>query len=174
MNHGPLNLPIQHIAYTCTDIREAVAFWTKELKAGPFFLLDNITFERAEYEGGPVKYEHSAAFGQWGDIAVELQQLHRIEPSGFREKIDRNLNHIAYVSADAERDSAELERKGMPMYFEGLFEEVHVRFHDVPLLGHAIELHQESGPVNEAFAQLVEAAEGWDGSDPLRMDWSES
>jgi hypothetical protein len=38
------------------------------------------------------------------------------------------------------------------------------------MLGHAVELYRENDFVHRFFDVLREAAEGWDGSDPLRTE----
>jgi len=40
--------------------------------------------------------------------------------------------------------------------------------HDAPLLGHAIEVHENTDAINGLFALFAAGAEGWDESEPLR------
>lgn len=165
---GPLGLPLSHYSYVVDDIRAGVEFWTSKMKAGPFYLLTDIEFETVLFEGEPAVFEHSAAFGQWGSIVVELQELHRVEPMTLHEKLDLPVNHIAYVCDDAAASSAQLEAAGFSPYLRASFGPIDVRFHDSPALGHSIELHQGSDFLDGFFAGLERAATGWDGSEPLR------
>jgi hypothetical protein len=45
---------------------------------------------------------------------------------------------------------------------------IQISLHDAPLLGHAIEVHENTDAINELFALFAARAEGWDGSEPLR------
>jgi hypothetical protein len=40
--------------------------------------------------------------------------------------------------------------------------------HEAPLLGHAIEVHENTDAIRELFALLADAGDGWDGGEPLR------
>lgn len=165
---GPLGLPVSHYSYVVDDMREGVEFWASKMKAGPFYLLDNIEFEQVLFEGEPATFEHSAAFGQWGPIVVELQQLHGAKPAALLEKLDRPVNHFAYVCPDAPAASERLAAEGFPLYMQASFGPIDVRFHDHPVLGHSIELHQGSEFLDDFFLGLRQAATDWDGRDPLR------
>ena len=167
-SHALLGSAINHLAYVVDDLPQAVTFWTSTMGAGPFYLLDHVAFDYVTYLGEPAVFSHSAAFGQWGELVVELQQLHDLQPHGLRERLDRPMNHVAYVCADAAAVSAALDAEGLPMYLHAGFGPVEVRFHDVPQLGHSVELHQDSPFLQDFFDGLRRTAQNWDGRDPLR------
>ena len=56
----------------------------------------------------------------------------------------------------------------MPRFLQLREGEVRIALHASPLLGHPIEVHEDSAPINGLFATIAAAAEGWDGADPLR------
>lgn len=168
ISSGPLNLPLSHYGYVVEDIGKAVEFWASKMKAGPFFLFDHVAFEQVLFNEQPAVFDHSAAFGQWGQTVVELQQLHEVKPATLHEKLSLPINHIAYVSADAPADSERLCAEGFPMYMRAQFGPLDVRFHDSRMLGHSIELHQQSDFLDGFFAGLKVEAMGWDGKEPLR------
>jgi catechol 2,3-dioxygenase-like lactoylglutathione lyase family enzyme len=177
MTPGPLpsavlGYPVTHYSYVVPDLEEAVKFWADAFGAGPFFLFDRVEFDALERpEGGPAAFHHSAALGQWGPIAVELEQIEAIEPPELAALLaprTPGINHASCVSSDFERDSARLEELGCPCFLTARTGDFDLRFHDIPLLGHAIELYRENDFVHQFFAALRTAAEGWDGSDPLR------
>ena len=97
------------------------------MRAGPFFLLDRVEFEYVLYLGEPAAFSHSAAFGQWGSLVIELQQLHDVGPAGLLEKLNRPMNHVAYVCEDAAAESAALEADGLPMFLHAGFGPIDIR-----------------------------------------------
>ena len=86
------------------------------MNAGPFFVLDHVEFEFVVFNGNPATFSHSAAFGQWGDLVVELQQFHDVKPLSLLNLLDIGMNHIAYICHDPDADSAVLEGKGLPLF----------------------------------------------------------
>lgn len=166
---GPLDVPLSHVGFCVADLEEAVAFWTTKMHAGPFFMLDDVEFDILEAFGAPAVFDHALAFGQWGDIAVELQQLHRVEPEALRTRLDVPMNHVAYVAEDAEAASAKLEADGMPLYMYCAAGEIACRFHSLPTVAHSVEIHQASTFLADFFSNLRSAAQGWAGEDPLRI-----
>lgn len=163
--------PISHISYMVNDIPAAVGAWVSTFGAGPFYLLEHMEFDETEHNGAPVAWDHSAAFGQWGPIAVELQQIHSVEPPSLAQHISGHgyaVNHVSYIVENPEEESARLEALGMPRFLYARFGPVEVTFHDVPWLSHAIEIHKDVEFINDFFGGMAKAAEGWDGTDPLR------
>jgi catechol 2,3-dioxygenase-like lactoylglutathione lyase family enzyme len=167
-----LDRPVSHISYAVADLPRAVEFWADTFGAGPFFVLEHVRFDEIECQGGPALLDHTAAFGQWGSIAVELQRVFEASPDPLAELVavePPRLNHVAYISPEVAVDSARLERAGMPKFMFGRIGEVEVTFHDATsALGHAIEIHRESDHIHGFFDALKTAAQDWRGEDPLR------
>jgi hypothetical protein len=167
-----LGRQIVHVSYEVPDIPAAVDAWVSTFGAGPFFLLERQVFDQVTHNGAPAAWDHSAAFGQWGPIGVELQHTYEISPEDtLRPAIvgrGNAPNHVAYVSADPVGESTRLEQLGFPQVLFAQSGPVELRFHYVPLLGHAIEIHKESPFLLDFFAMIAKAAQGWDGTDPLR------
>jgi catechol 2,3-dioxygenase-like lactoylglutathione lyase family enzyme len=165
--------PIRHIGYYVEDIEPAVERWVSVLGAGPFFDLGWVEFEYVTHHGEPGVFDHRAAFGQWGSIGVELQQIRRAEPEGLRQGLhglgaDR-INHVSVFMDDPERESARLEALGFPMFMQAGFDEICVRWHDAyQQLGFTIEVHQACPTLDRLVTTCENAARGWDGSDPFR------
>lgn len=167
VRQGPLDLPLHHLSFIVDDLPTAIEEWSSKMHAGPFFVLEHMEFDRIEFEGSPIDFDHTAAFGQWGDVAIELQQFYGLEPEALRRRFEIPMNHVAYFSADAAADAERLEAAGMPMYLEGVFGDIHVRFHDA--VGFSIELHQQTDFLEQFFRGVKLAATGWDGTDPMRI-----
>ena len=69
-----------HAPITHSDL-EAVNYWSTMLGAGPFFIIPNIRFGVLTHHNEPAVFDHSAALGQWGSIAIELMQIHVKDPA---------------------------------------------------------------------------------------------
>ncbi len=70
---------------------------------------------------------------------------------------------------DPAAESERLNALGMPEFLFARLGPVEVTFHDSwKQLGHGIELHRETEFITGFFNSLRDAAQGWDGSDPLR------
>jgi hypothetical protein len=178
MTTGPLpsavlGYPVTHYSYVVEDLEKAIAFCTEALGAGPFFLFDSVEFDAIERPGGPAAFHHSAALGQWGPIAIELEQIDSIRPPELADVLAPHtpgINHSSCIVPDLDAASARLEELGCPRFLSARTGEFDLRFHDLPMLGHAVELYRENDFVHRFFDVLREAAEGWDGSDPLRTE----
>src|SRR6185312_9273908 len=112
--------PVHHISYVVADLPAAIDWWIKTLGAGPFFRMEDMQLDEAEYLGEPCVFDHSTAFGQWGPIAIELQELHDVQPTPLAKLVSGNdgagINHAAFVADDPVAESARLEEMGMPMF----------------------------------------------------------
>jgi catechol 2,3-dioxygenase-like lactoylglutathione lyase family enzyme len=167
-----LGHPIVHVGYNVEDIERAVDFLVTSFGAGPFFLMKDIRIPRLSNDDGPVVWEHSAAFGQWGGVAVELQQLDKLEPAdafGATYQRTSGFNHVAYAVDDLAAEAARLRTLGFPLLFEAINGPHRSNLYDAPLLGHTIEVHQDFDLFHPFHRSVAEAAEGWDGkTDRLR------
>jgi catechol 2,3-dioxygenase-like lactoylglutathione lyase family enzyme len=166
-----LGQPVAHVGYSVSSISETVDFLVRSFGAGPFFLMENIQLDRIWNAAGPIVWEHSAAFGQWGGVAVELQEIRKIEPNGAfgaaYEGTDR-FNHVAYAVDNLARESERLREMGFAPLFEASNGPHKSALYDAPLLGHTIEVHQVFDLFIEFHAEMARAADGWDGTQSLR------
>lgn len=167
--------PIQHVCYIVEDIPRAVERWVACFGAGPFFWLGrHIQFDETSYRGGPCVFDHSSAIGQWGDICVELSQLHELSPAPFDTafrglaRARGGVAHISYIVDDAATESERLRHAGIEPFFYARQGPIAITFHESTELGHAIEIHQHGEVIDGMFALVAAAAEDWDGSEPLR------
>ena len=163
--------PIVHVGYSVDSIEQAVEFLTRGLGSGPFFLMKNIRIPELRNAAGPIIWEHSAAFGQSGNMNIELQQTDRLEPGdAFGSTYERRnqFNHVAYVVDDLAEERRRLDAMGLELLFEATNGPHESVLYDAPLLGHTIEVHRDFRLFQEFRAAMTAAAEGWDGRDPLR------
>ncbi|MCW3016207.1 MAG: hypothetical protein JWO02_3299 [Solirubrobacterales bacterium] len=139
--------------------------------AGPFFEIGAGGFDETRYLGEACVLTHTTMLGQWGPIAVELQQFHDVSPPELAAALrpaGSRVSHVGYTVPDAPGESARLTAAGMPLFLHARQGELEVRFHRAVPMGHAIEIFQAGEQVDGLFAFVAHAAREWDGRDPIR------
>jgi methylmalonyl-CoA/ethylmalonyl-CoA epimerase len=162
-----------HSAYVVESIEATVSRLVDQLGAGPFFVIENVPLENILSGGGPAEFVHNSAFGSCGDGAIELIEAIRLAP----ERVDKafsappRVQHVAYVVSPAEVAElrSSLEERGLSQYLSSQFGEAVTTLHDATaVLGHDLEIHGDNEGLRGFFEMVRGAAEGWDGSQPLR------
>ena len=160
-----LGRPVQ-IAYAVHDVASAAERFAATTGAGPFFVNPHIPVSNVRVFGGPSEFDHSSAYGQWGEVMVELVEEHTpplvLPGSG--------VHHVAFFVADTEAAVAECAAHGWP---EALWAETAggfpVAFCDARHeLGHLVELYAPTERLRGFYAMVREASLGWDGGSPVR------
>lgn len=171
---GVLGRPVQ-IAYAVRDARAAATVWAERDGAGPFFVNEHIPVTNVRYRGqAGASFDHTSAYGQWGDVMVELVQDHTVGPSAVRDVVGvggEGLHHLAFMVDDLAATQAALTARGWPeaMWAEVAGSGTAFVFHDATAeLGHMIELYVGSPGLRGFYAMVAGAAQDWDGSDPVR------
>jgi hypothetical protein len=164
--------PLHHVGYVVEDLAEGVQRFSAATGAGPFFAIEHMAFDEVTYRGEPAVYDHSSAFGRWGDILVELTQVHDAQPDGLRETLvapGAGVGHVAWLASSLEDETARLAARGIAAFHAGRTGPVSaVWFDGGPLLGHPIEVLELADPLLAFYALVRSAAETWDGRDVLR------
>jgi len=169
-----LDVPaIHHIGYVVDDLRGGVEQFARDFGAGPFFGMEHMAFDEVTFEGGPALYDHSSAFGSWGDVLVELTQVHDAQPAAFRDALvapGGGVGHVGWLAASLKDEVARLEGLGLRSFHTGRTGPASaVWFDGGPLFGHPIEVLQEREEILGFYAMVRAAAGGWDGSEPFRI-----
>jgi hypothetical protein len=166
--------PVRQMAYIVRDIERAMDFWIKVVGVGPFFLLENHLSAGAQYRGKPTDMRISLAFAQSGPIQIELIQQLNDAPSLFRDFLDSGrdgLQHLAFWTQTFDADMARYRHAGYSVVQTAGLNGPNnrnafiVRQDDDELV---IEISEISGSKGEFFRRIADAANGWDGSDPVR------
>lgn len=168
----PLGAPVQ-IAYAVDDVDAAAAEWAVTRGAGPFFVNRHIAVTDVRYRGTRGAFDHSSAYGQWGSVMVELVQDHTPAPSPVADVVGpggTGLHHLAFFVDDLAATSIALAAYGWP---EALFAMTSsgqgFAFHDATdALGHMVEIYEGTDRLRGFYAAVARAADGWDGTDPVR------
>ena len=165
-------LKIVQVAYHVPDIRAAALKMAADLGAGPFFVAEHIPLNRCVYRGVETVFDHSSAYGQMGNVMVELVQQHNEGPSAIRDMFgpqEEGLHHVACFADDLEA-SIEHHAAYMPLVqFSSTSAGVDFAFLDARArLGHMIELYEPSDMLVGFYDMVRAAATDWDGKDPVR------
>lgn len=164
---------IHHVGYVVEDLRAGVERFAATFGAGPFFGMEHIEFETVTFRGEPAVYDHSSAFGRWGPMIVELTQVHDARPAGLHEALvapGGGVGHVAWLAESLEQETARLGTLGIEPFHTGRTGPASaVWFDGGPLLGHPIEVLELRDELLGFYAMVRAAADGWDGSDPLRI-----
>lgn len=155
--------PVQ-IAYCVDDVREAASQWVA-LGAGPFFIRDHIEVSDSVVFGSPASFDHSSAYGQWGEMMVELVAVH--DPPQLRRS---GVHHMAFLVESFADAATELSTAGYTQAMRATAGSTDFAFHDATAdLGHYIEIYEGSDGLRGFYAMVRTASVEWDGSDPIRV-----
>jgi hypothetical protein len=161
------------VAYFVGDARAAAARMAHMFGAGPFFFAEKIELAWGEHRGASRKFLHSSAYGQWGELMLELVQQDEEGPSPFRDMYapgQEGIHHVAMIVDSLEatyRHYADLDVT-VAARAETL-SGVEFAFLDTTAsLGHMLEIYERSDQLQGFYSMVRRAAEGWDGAEPVR------
>jgi hypothetical protein len=161
------------MAYIVEDIQSAMSKWVKELKVGPWFLLDSFTGVDPLYRGKPTEASVSIAMSFAGHMMVELIQEHAPAPSVYRETIETRgygFHHWGLATTDFEKSVRHYESSGYEMaFFARVPTGGRVAYMDTtPDLPGMVELIELGAAFDDVFGRFYRTTTGWDGRDPVR------
>jgi Glyoxalase/Bleomycin resistance protein/Dioxygenase superfamily len=162
---------IRQIGFVVDDFDKAVTSWLA-IGVGPWYVVRGQQ-QQALYRGAACEVTLTIAFANSGDMQVELIQQENDTPSIYTEFLStkgEGFNQFAYWTADFDATVASLHDAGWPVVWSG-GESDGVRYAYVEPPGGPASII-EIMELNDATTFLGEfvraAAEGWDGSDPIR------
>ncbi|MBI1250888.1 MAG: hypothetical protein GC189_05410 [Alphaproteobacteria bacterium] len=163
--------PIMQNAYVPADFDAALAYWTKTMGVGPFFLLEHIKLDQVKHRGRPSDIDFTIAIAYWGDTQIELIKQHNDAPSIYKDWRDAGLegmHHMCLLTDDFA--AARAASRGLEIAQEGLVpgggEVIYVDTGGGP--GTMIEILKPAPGSRELFAMMRAAAQTWDGAEPVR------
>lgn len=164
---------IMQIAYVPSDIPAAYDFWTRKMGVGPFFRMPNLRFPDLTVRGRASTAEISAAIAYWGDMQIEIIEVHDDQPSVYREWRDaghEGVHHYCITVPDIEIARTTIVEGGHFIVQEmSLGRGGRVLFVDTgggP--GTMIEVLRMREGSAAMFDRWRDAAASWDGLDPIR------
>lgn len=164
--------PIQ-IAYHVPDPERAAHTYARSFGWGPFFLFEHIPLSRCIYRGAPAAFDHSSAYGQAGEIMIELITQHDDTPSVLRDlyaRDDIGVHHVAYFVPNLADALNEARAAGREIALDACTATgTNFAMLDAAReLGHMVELYEAAGDLLKFYRYVRRAAQGWDGAEPLR------
>ena len=162
------------IAYFVANIRTSAQEMTNNFGAGPFFVSSRIELARGEHRGQEQKFLHSSAYGQWGDIMLELVQQDEEGPSPFRDMYapgEEGIHHGAVFVDSIVQTINDYQQRGFPLAARAttLHGNVEFAFIDTrSTLGHMLEIYEPVDRLLDFYSMVKQASVDWDGKDPVR------
>ena len=170
-----VHLPVRQIAYFVPDIEAAAREHGKLFGSGPYFIARHVRLVSSFHRGIRQPFDHSSAYGQWGDVMIEFLQQHGDGPSACHDLYPAGsgrygLHHTSAFVDDIDTAIEHFEQQGMALA-QDCVTEGGTRFSFVDAsttLGHMIELYEPTPLLLGFYDTVREAAQGWNGSDPIR------
>lgn len=165
----------RQVGYVVHDIEKAMAHWSRTLGVGPWFYKEEVGTTEFNYHGKasrPPKL--SIALANSGHLQIELIQQRDDAPSLYLDSLKRSgegAQHLAYWTDDRFDDMVrQLRSSG---YVEGHSGRMGTRgrfayFVHPELPSGMFEVSEMTGGKGDYFREIRHAAEGWDGTDPIR------
>ncbi|RYZ00478.1 MAG: VOC family protein [Comamonadaceae bacterium] len=168
---------IRQVAYLVPDIEAAMDHWARVLGVGPWYYNPRVPIQNYTYRGERYEPHNSVALANAGGLQIELLQTRNDVPSMYRDFLRAGLQgvqHVAYWTEDFDADLARAREAGFKVCMGGEVGERgrFVYFEEQPAgnayPGTVVELSEVAGPKGKLFTLIREAAQGWDGQDPVR------
>jgi hypothetical protein len=169
--------PIMQNAFVVPDLEAAVDHWTRVMHVGPFYVFEHIPYAEILFRGRPTQIDMSAAIAYSGDLQIELIHQYDDAPSiysAFTRAGLSGMQHMGVMTDSVDRDLEELARNGIEAIQHGRtawgarFAYVGTDVQPGSHPGAMIELIERGPAINGAFKVIHDAAQTWDGSEPLR------
>lgn len=167
-----MKLPIRQLAYYVSNIEAAAHAHNASFGSGPFFAFRHVPLAHSAHRGVPRTFDHSSAYGQWGDLMIEFVELHSDEPSAISDLYPTGsgrfgLHHTAVMVESLEAAIAEFEAGGIELaQLSETTTGTRFAFMDASApLGHMIELYEASEGLIGFYDMVRTAAQDWDGTE---------
>lgn len=153
---------ICQIAYFVNDVVKAVPVMHQTFGAGPFLVSNEIQLAWAEIRGTAGDFVHTSAYGQWGDVMMELVQQDSEGPSPFRDMYQpgqQGIHHVAVMVDSMEDAYNHYASRGFDIAAKAQTTTgVEFAFVDtVGKLGHMTEIYEKSEQLT-AFYEYIRKA----------------
>ena len=173
MNTKAPQYPVVQVAYFVSDITKAAETMHQTFGAGPFYILRNIELSRGTHRGEDCPFVHSSAYGQWGEVMMELVQQESDGASPFRDLYapgESGLHHLATIVPNQQQAYAEYRAAGFEVATIAVTSGgTEFAFIDaIEQLGHFIEVYEESDGLRAFYDMVRTASIGWPGNDLIR------
>lgn len=148
---------LHHIGYWVDDLDAAMAQATALLGVGPFRVLEHVDLGDFRFRDEPAVLDHTAAFTAWGQVLLELNLVHRVEPPELREALriaPGAVSHVAWTTADLADENEHLATAGCALLTTSVGGAVANWFSGGSLFAHPIEVHQPPRAVQDFWRSV--------------------
>ncbi len=164
---------VRQLAYVVEDMDAALKYWTETLKVGPFFLIEHVALENQRYYGKPSNADLDIALGNSGALQIELMVQNNDAPSVYRDFLNAGrvgVHHFGLMPENYQEAYDQYRALGHEAAFECTVAggAPIVYFDTLDTVGHYIELWDNNDALKDMFMVVENAAQGWDGKDPVR------
>ena len=163
---------VRQLAYVVRDLDAALKHWTEVLKVGPFFMFEHCPLDNQLYRGNPADVDVTLALGNSGALQIELIYQNNDAPSVYKEFLDagrEGVHHFGMMPTDYTAMCAQYKALGHEAAFVCDIAGAELTYFDtVDTVGHFIELWDNNAIFKNLFTLVEEAAQNWDGKDPVR------
>lgn len=164
---------ITQMAYVVENMEAAIAWWVRDMRTGPWFLLESFLGADHIYRGAQSQADVRIAMAFAGHMQIELIQPKDDNPSVYRELIagrGYGFHHVGIACDDVDAEiPAYLERGYTLAFTAGVPTGGHVAYLDGGAAHpHFIELIPATPGMDAAFTAFWRASVDWDGRDPVR------
>ncbi|MCP1468601.1 catechol 2,3-dioxygenase-like lactoylglutathione lyase family enzyme [Sphingobium sp. OAS761] len=165
---------ITQIAFATRDLDASMAFYSRHLGIGPWFVLPIARFADPLFHGAPCDAQVRVAFANSGGMEYEMVQQLDDTPSIWRDFLKdsaerERFHHLCERTHDFSESERRLLDEGYRSALEGATRRGRFTYFahpDAP--GTYLEL-LESSPSREAmYAHILLHGQSWDGRDPVR------
>lgn len=161
------------IAYHVPDPARAAAEFSERFGWGPFFYFEHIPLARCRYRGRTAAFDHSSAYGQAGDLMIELITQHDDAPSVLRDLYARDavgIHHVAHFVQSLPAAAEAAGRDGIEIALDACTATgtAFIMLDLTAQLGHMVEIYEGRDDLLKFYRYVRRAADGWDGREPFR------
>ena len=168
--------PLRQMGFVVRDIDKAMRHWVEVCGVGPWFYAERLPLDGYRYKGRSYDLPHlSIALANSGDIQLELIQQRCATPSLYHDFLNAGHEGMQHWSSWPENYHELLDRAvaaGWTIAQQGESPRgpfVYFRQEGHP--GTIIEMAEATPARMRIFDAVREAANGWDGRDPIRTGW---
>lgn len=162
--------PVRQIGFIVKDFDAALASWLAS-GVGPWFVMRGVKLN-ASYRGQPCEVSLTIGWANSGDMQVEVMWQEDDSPSIYTEFLDsgrEGFHQLAWWTTDFEAAMRDVEAEGWPVVWAGGQEGVRYAYAEAPSGPATVMEISELTDMVAGFNQMIrDAAQNWDGSDPIR------
>jgi hypothetical protein len=168
---GVLPGAVRQNGYVVRDLDHAIQQWINA-GVGPWFTLRNTEQSAMFFRGERSDPVLSIAWSNSGDLQIELIQPHGDRPSVYREFLDaghEGIHHVAFWAEDFDEVMEHAARAGWTVVQSGDGGgTARFAYLDLGVGGTIVEIMELTAGTRGMNDQIRDAADQWDGTDPVR------